>query len=441
LREELVRLADELDAAREAVAVADAAASEARRDNETARELGPLVARERALPALDEQRRAVEALAAREAEAEREADAARERLREAERTHAAASDVSAIQRRFRGLVFQLRLRRVVAQRRARHANARVRLDGASARLRRARAVLAELEQLDRQLAPWRRLGSAASQAARHTRREAERDVARATEMGLERRRAELERQLAEAAAAVARFRERHAAAPGGVVVRVEARLAQLRRLREQLHETEHRADDLRSELDADLGVRLVAIEALGLGRGSSPDNARERFEEVALAQFQARRLAAEIDVAGLGAEVANCRRELGAIDEALARIDRELQAIGQAAIADATVIATTLTGLYLWSEIWDRRFDTVIVDEASMAPIPALWVAARLADANVVVIGDLRQHPPIRQAQHPLAEKWLGRSIFDVSGARSGLDRGTPPAHLRRLSQASGQND
>jgi hypothetical protein len=433
LLEELPRLADELDAAREAVDVADAATSEAQRDYEKARELGPLVARERALPALDEQRRAVEALAVREAEAKHEADVARERLREAEQTHAAAGHASAIQRRFRGFVFQIRRRRVVARRRAQHANTRVRLDGVSGRLRRARAVLAELEQLDRRLARWRKLGSAAIQAAQLRRCEAERDLAAATETGLEGRRAKLERQLADAAEAVVRFRKLHAAAPRGVVARVEPQVAELRRLQEKLRETGQRADHLRDALDADLGVRLAAIEALGLGRGSSPDNARERFEEVALAQFEARRLAAEIDVAALEEEVTDCRREAGAIDEALARIDQELEVIRQTAIADATVIATTLTRLYLCNEIWDRRFDTVILDEASMTPIPALWIAARLADANVVVIGDLGQPPPIKQAQHPLAEKWLGRNIFDVSRARVALDRGTPPPHLVRL--------
>ena len=436
LPEVLRRLADELDAARGAVAVADVAASEAQRDYEKARELEPLVARERALPALNEQRRAVEALAAREAEASQQADAARERLREAEETHSAGGGANAI-RRFRGFMLQIQLRRILAGRRARHANAEVRLDGVSARLRGARAVLAEVERLDRQLAPWRRLGSAAIQAAELKRREAERDRAAATEAEFEWLRAKLERRLAEAGDAVARFRGRQAAAPRGVVARVEPQLAELRRLRERLRETEKRADGLRNALDADLSARLAAIEALGLGHGPSRENARERFEEVAWAQFEARRLAAEIDAAALEAEATDCRRELSAIDEALARIDEELEAIRRTAIADATVIATTLTRLYLWSEIQERRFDTVILDEASLAPIPALWIAARLADANVVVIGDLRQAPPIKQAQHPLAQKWLGRSVFDVSRVRLALDRGTPPPHLVQLSEAA----
>jgi hypothetical protein len=435
LRWELPQLAAELDAARKAVAIADAAVTRARSDYEKAVALEPLVARERALPPLAEQRRVVEALAAREAEAKHEADAGRETLRAAEETHATTSSANAIQGRFRGFVSQIRFRQVAAQHRAQLGAAQARLDAIRRHLRRAGQVLAELEELDRQLAPWRKLNSAANQGAELKRREAERGLAAATETELEERRARVERQLAQAAEAVEHFRELYAAEPRGLVARVEAQLAELRHLREKLRETEQRAEDPRKALDADLGMRLAAIEALGLGHRSALENAEESFVEVALAQSEARRLATEIDVAALRAEVAAGRRELEAIDETLARIDQDLEAIRQTVIADAKVIATTLTRVYLWNELQDRRFDTVILDEASMAPIPALWIAARLADANVVVVGDLRQLPPIKQSEHPLAEKWLGQNIFDASRVRSASDRGTPPPHFIRLNE------
>ena len=57
-------------------------------------------------------------------------------------------------------------------------------------------------------------------------------------------------------------------------------------------------------------------------------------------------------------------------------------------IAAATVVATTLTRAYKRESITARRFDTVILDEASMAPIPALLAAAALAESNVVIVGD-----------------------------------------------------
>jgi len=68
-----------------------------------------------------------------------------------------------------------------------------------------------------------------------------------------------------------------------------------------------------------------------------------------------------------------------------------------------------------------------------MAPIPALWIAARLADANVVVLGDLKQPPPIRLSEHPLADKWLGQNIFDASRARPAADHANPLPHFIQL--------
>ena len=89
----------------------------------------------------------------------------------------------------------------------------------------------------------------------------------------------------------------------------------------------------------------------------------------------------------------------------LQAIAEEKTAIEEAVIAGAQIVATTLTRAYLRDSIQNRRFDTVILDEASMAPIPALWVAAAVADANVVVVGDFRQLPPIKHSEHELAEK------------------------------------
>jgi len=90
-------------------------------------------------------------------------------------------------------------------------------------------------------------------------------------------------------------------------------------------------------------------------------------------------------------------------------------------IADAMVVATTLTRAYLRDSIQARRFDTVILDEASMAPIPALWVAASVANANAVVVGDHKQLPPIVLSTHQLAEKWLGTDIFNAAKIVNGI--------------------
>jgi superfamily I DNA and/or RNA helicase len=75
----------------------------------------------------------------------------------------------------------------------------------------------------------------------------------------------------------------------------------------------------------------------------------------------------------------------------------------------------------------------VILDEASMAPIPALWVVAGLAEANVIVVGDFMQLPPIKHSEHPLAEQWLGQDIFRVSGVQGAWESGEPQENLVQL--------
>ena len=99
-------------------------------------------------------------------------------------------------------------------------------------------------------------------------------------------------------------------------------------------------------------------------------------------------------------------------------IDQKIAEISMQVIKQAKVIGTTLTKSYLSDEIQNRTFDTIILDEASMAAIPALWCAAQVAEKNIVIVGDFLQLPPIVIAETDMAKKWLGRDIFSVSGAQ-----------------------
>src|SRR5207244_13567534 len=96
-------------------------------------------------------------------------------------------------------------------------------------------------------------------------------------------------------------------------------------------------------------------------------------------------------------------------------INDQLKRVEEIIISEARVIATTLTRAYLRDTIQSRRFDTAILDEASMAPIPALWVAASLADRNVIAVGDFIELPPIVYSKHEVALKCLGQVVFDIA--------------------------
>lgn len=125
----------------------------------------------------------------------------------------------------------------------------------------------------------------------------------------------------------------------------------------------------------------------------------------------------------LGNDIRKLMSQIAEIDAILAEVEREV-------INKASVIGATLTKTYLSDVIQGRRFDTVILDEASMAPIPALWVAALLAENNLIIVGDFKQLPPIVLSNNELTKKWLGRDIFEVSGLKEQWNKKNPPPHF-----------
>ena len=100
-----------------------------------------------------------------------------------------------------------------------------------------------------------------------------------------------------------------------------------------------------------------------------------------------------------------------------ARIERarqELAAREAHMVGDARAVVTTLTGSYFSPLLERQRFDTVLVDEASMAVLPSLFYAACLAREKTLMVGDPRQLPPIVQSSAPYVRRAMGRSIFEV---------------------------
>jgi superfamily I DNA and/or RNA helicase len=64
--------------------------------------------------------------------------------------------------------------------------------------------------------------------------------------------------------------------------------------------------------------------------------------------------------------------------------------------------------------------------------MPALWIAASLADANVMAVGDYKQLPPIVISNREETQKWLGRNIFEAAGIR---DHRSAPPHFATLTE------
>lgn len=138
-----------------------------------------------------------------------------------------------------------------------------------------------------------------------------------------------------------------------------------------------------------------------------------------------------VEIPALETEEQEIREKIVAISNELSEIEQKMNELEKQAVMQAKVIGTTLTKSYLSDILQERSFDTVILDEASMASIPALWCASYLAGRNIVIVGDFKQLPPIVMAETPLAQKWLGSDVFMQSGMQARLGKGkTPPENL-----------
>jgi hypothetical protein len=223
------------------------------------------------------------------------------------------------------------------------------------------------------------------------------------------------------------FLQQYGAEPERVIAAADSHVKKVRSLKEQSAQLSGDCRGLRLSLAERFRRWTGVLEQLGLGVVSS-QSLEDTFEGLKNAHRLAADRIAAYDIQKLRQDDGELGRILSLLDAEISDIEQKLQHMEEIIIAEAVVLGTTLTRAYLRDSIQGRRFDTVILDEASMAPIPALWVAAALAD-NGVVVGDWNQLPPIVVAKDDLAQKWLGRDIFKASGVSD-----TDPEYLVRLS-------
>ena len=98
--------------------------------------------------------------------------------------------------------------------------------------------------------------------------------------------------------------------------------------------------------------------------------------------------------------IANCREAL---------MDRQRQTISQ-----AKVVLSTLANLTTSKWMDGLSFDTVIIEEAGMALLPGVFLAATRSQKRLVAVGDPCQLPSILTSRDHYVHRTLGRNIFEV---------------------------
>jgi hypothetical protein len=298
---------------------------------------------------------------------------------------------------------------------AQHATAEASLTEAQTRLSTEEEVLARSDGSGALMRRWRGLPPPEEQREVVARHQVLVDGAAGERDRLARAGDETRNQLAALEAQLAAFAQNHGGRPAEVAERAKAEQDRIDEVRERAENLTAAARKARGSLEKTLGDRLSILQELGISEARS-GAAEETLEAIATALSLAEARTAGRDPQRMRAEVAELNTTISRLEAELETIEEALDAVEQTVISEATVVATTLTRAYLRDSIQARRFDSVVLDEASMAPIPALWAAAAVADRSVTLVGDHKQLPPIAQATTEAAERWLARDVFAVAG-------------------------
>lgn len=165
--------------------------------------------------------------------------------------------------------------------------------------------------------------------------------------------------------------------------------------------------------------RIVAELSSRLNELKNLNEVKER--EVFKAQTEADSILKGLNLspAQLESQRKDLDRRKDAILARVAEINRQVDEIQKTILSEAKLVATTLTKTFVAKQFPDNPFDVLVLDEASMAPLPHLYWAISRSSRFVTIVGDFLQLPPICISDEAMAQKWLGRSIFEVLGINS----------------------
>jgi hypothetical protein len=139
-------------------------------------------------------------------------------------------------------------------------------------------------------------------------------------------------------------------------------------------------------------------------------------------------------------EVSAAEAEKVPLNQEIAAINAQLVDIQKSILEQAHIVGATVTRLYLGPKMF-TNFDVVIIDEASMVLLPALFHAAGLAKEKVIVSGDFRQLPPIVPTDEEAILAELATDVFGRAGITKAVNFGARPKRTVMLEQQSRMQD
>lgn len=164
---------------------------------------------------------------------------------------------------------------------------------------------------------------------------------------------------------------------------------------------------------------LMSKQATVESARSSLNSAGQALAGANARHQQAARTAHQIQSSLATEDRAACQRIVSEYDgkrqplrDELADIAKRLEEIRSAVISNARIVGATVTRTFLRPTEFSS-FDSIIIDEASMMLLPAVFQIAGLATRRFVVAGDFQQLPPIVQTNQQAIYDVLAHDIFD----------------------------
>ncbi len=100
----------------------------------------------------------------------------------------------------------------------------------------------------------------------------------------------------------------------------------------------------------------------------------------------------------------------------LGRAMLEIARQSELALEEADIVLTTFARLSIREELRELRFESLLIDEASTAPLPYVALAASRVAGPSIAIGDFQQLPPVVSSTAPAAARWLRTDLFREAG-------------------------
>lgn len=197
--------------------------------------------------------------------------------------------------------------------------------------------------------------------------------------------------------------------------RLENKIFQTRKIRSGIAATRKKIDETRAFASArriETDQLRAQQKTLSLEIAKLDQQAQSDRREIQLALS-----CAGVSASALQGEIKALQNKIEALEDRIHDLEHRMSSLRKQVIEEASVIGATLSMAFMSNELRSQEYDTLFIDEISMAPLPAVFFAMGLARSSCTLIGDFLQLPPIGgQSRNELLQRWQNQSFFDRIG-------------------------